>query len=478
VPSRSYDAIHIVGNDSPAHVKKFKMKSGARLRLLRRTLRGRRVLAQYVHELKVPDIESETGDKSKETIDLVASIVMACPNLERLVGFYATYDHGFDRLTYALSTRRKLKEHVWMIGENEEITKRSHKQLPPGLMDPMQTEAFLHFHEMWSSLHTLFLHSQNMGILEHDIFLGVFDRLPSLKHLCISNFDIDDFNDATLQALPALQSLRLQNLHGITDQGLSRFASAPTSQTLRRLSLINLEIMSMLVISKLLAHLTELERFTLMQENSPELPSDALVIQPIIASSSVSFVHWDILVPGVGANNFASSVLASGFPALRTIRSPSDHHGALQAVCRPRGQIVLASDKYSLAQRNALSKEENKYLRTLFAARKNAQERLEEARKTVQFKVVVDEDGLIRQVYDFNGFIGKIGSRITYTLKPDMPNSDNAVIDIGDLVDGPKEGNVKDGCTGLWNASHPAGKKWWGHTERYRWRVIDLQRFF
>lgn len=475
---RSYDTIHIVGHDSPMHVKKFKMRHGARLRLLRRTLRARRVLAQYVHELKVPDMQTETGEKSKETIDLVASIVMSCPNLERLVGFYATYNHEFNRLTHALSTRKNLKEHIWIVGENEDITNRSHKQLPPGLMDPRQTEAFLHAHELWTSLDTLILHSQNMGIVEHDVFLGVFCRLPSLQHLYISNFDIDDFNDRILQALPPLQSLRLQDLHGITDQGLSRFASAPASQTLRRLSLVNLDIMSILVISKLLAHLTELERFTLMQKNSPELPSDALAIQPIIASSSVSFIHWDILIPGSGDDHFANSILAGGFPALRTIRSPSDHHGTLQAVCKPRAQIVLASDKYSFAQRSALAKETNKHLRNLFAARKKAQERLEEARKTVQFKIVVDEDGLIRQVYDFNGFFGNISSQITYTLKPDVLGSDNAVIDVADLLDGTKESNVKDGCTGLWNASHPAGKKWWSHTERYRWRVVNLQRFF
>ncbi len=425
----------------------------------------------------MPDLQTEL-EKSKDTIDLVASIVMACPNLERLVGFYTSYGHSFDRLTHALSTRKKLKEHVWIIGQNDEITNRSHKQLPPGLMDRAQTEAFLHFHDVWSSLHTLFLHSHNMGILEHDVFVGVFDRLPSLKHLCISNFDVDDFNDTTLQALPALQSLRLQDLPGITDQGLYRLASAPTSQGLRRLSLINLDISSILVLSKLLAYLAELERFTFIQESSPELLTGELIIEPIMASPSLSYVHWDILQPGSGNNRFASSVLAGGFPALRTIRSPSDYNGILQAICRPRAQVVLASDKYSFAQRSALAKDPNKQVRTLFAARKKAQERLEEARKIVQFKVVVEEDGLIRQVYDFNGFVGRIGSQIQYTLKPDVPNSDNAVIDFADLTDGTKEANVKDGCTGMWNASHPAGKKWWSHTERYRWRVIDLQRFF
>ncbi|MCJ1361022.1 hypothetical protein MMC16_000118 [Acarospora aff. strigata] len=494
--SRSYDTIHIVGDDSAAHVKKFKMKYGVRLKLLRRTLRGRRVLAQYVRELNVPEIRTDSADKSKETIDLVASIVMACPNLEKLVGFYTTYDHNFDRLTHALSTRRKLKERVWVIGENEEITDRSHNQLPPGLMDPAQTEAFLQFHEMWTSLDTLFLHSQNMGILEHEVFVGVFRRLPSLQHLCISNFDIDDFNDATLQALPPLQSLRLQGLPGITDQGLSRFAGAATSQTLRRLSLINLEIKSILVLSKILAHLTSLDRFTFIQESSPSLLSDVPIIQPILASPTLSYIHWDILAPGPANPNFASSVLAGGFPSLRTIRSPTDHDGLLQSICRPRAQVVLASDKYNLAaQRSALARAQDptgpgpdpKHVRTLFAARKRAQERLEEARNTVSFKVVVDEDGLISQVYDFSGFVGRIGSRITYSLRPDVAGSDVAVVEVEDLLgrgcavkgmEREKEGNVKDGCTGMWNASHPAGKKWWWHTERVRWRGVELGRFF
>jgi hypothetical protein len=477
----SYDTIHIVGNDSPAHVKKFKVKSGIRLKLLRRTLRSRRVLAQYVRELKVPETEVGMANRSKDTIDLVASIVMACPNLERLVGFYATYDHNFDRLTHALSTRKNLKEHVWIIGENQEITNRSFKQLPPGLMDQTQKAAFLQFHATWNSLHSLFLHSQNMGILEHDVFLGVFSRLPSLQHLYISNFDVDDFNDATLQALPALQSLRLQDLHGITDQGLSRFATAPTSRSLRRLSIINLEITSLLVISRILANLTELDRFTLIQETSPDIPPDALIIQPIMASSSLSYMHWDIHQPSLANTHLASSILAAGFPALRTIRSPTDPHGALQAICKPRAQLVLASDKYHFAQRSALAlarESDNPHLRTLFAARQKAQERLDEARKSVRFQVVVDEDGVVRQVHDFNGFVGRVGSPIAYSLRPDVPGSDRAVVEMGDLWDGRREVEVRDGCTGMWNASHPVGRKWWWHVERFRWRGVDLQRFF
>ncbi|KAA6415582.1 MAG: hypothetical protein FRX48_00298 [Lasallia pustulata] len=458
-------------------MKKYKMKSGVRLKLLRRTLRERRVLAQYVREVKAPCLQSETIARRRETIDLVASIVMACPNLERLVGFYPIYDHEFDRLTHALSTRKRLKEHVWIIGENDAVTQRSHRQLPPGLMDMEQVGNFLHFHEAWTSLTTLLIHSHNRGVLEHDVFIDVFNRLPSLRDLCISGFDADDFNDATLQALPALRSLRLQALPGISDQGLWRFASAPTTCGMRCLSLVDLGIVSLLVVSKLLAHMTDLRRFTLVQESPLELPVGTLIFQPVLASS-LEYMHWDIRAPGTANASLASSIRAAGFPKLRTLRAPSDHDGVLQAVCRPRAQIVLPSDKYSTAHRNAMTDDRGNLDRTLFAARKLAQERLEEARKTVQFKVVVDEGGVVMQIYDFNGFVGTTGSKITYTLKPDIPGSDDAVIDVSDVTNNSKEANVKDGCTGLWNASHPAGKKWWNHSERFRYRPVDLQTFF
>ena len=458
-------------------MKKYKMKSGVRLKLLRRTLRERKVLAQYVREIKAPCLQTDMIAKRRGNIDLVASIVMACPNLERLLGFYPIYQHQFDRLTHALSTRKRLKEHAWIVGENDAVTQRSHRQLPPGLMDMEQVHSFLHSHEAWTSLTTLLIHSHNQGVLEHDIFIDIFNRLPSLQHLYVSGFDVDDFNDATLQALPALQSLRLQALHGITDQGLWRFASAPAAHGMRCLSLIDLGIVSLLVISKLLAHMTDLRRFTLVQDSSPELPVGTLVFQPVVASP-LEYMHWDVRTPGSANASLANSIRAAGFPKLQTLRAPSDHDGVLQAVCRPRAQIVLPSDKYSTAHRRAMTDDPGKFHWTLFAARKLAQGRLEEARKTVQFKVVIDEGGVVMQIYDFNGFVGTIGSKITYSLTPDVSGSDDAVIDILDLTNNSKEVSVKDGCTGLWNASHPAGKRWWSHTERFRYRPVDFQNFF
>ncbi|KAI9778906.1 MAG: hypothetical protein M1835_004818 [Candelina submexicana] len=481
VRAQLYDTIWIVGNDSHLQQKKYKMKHGVRLKLLRRTLRERRVLGQYVRELKVPDLQRRDGLVSREGseyLDLVASVVMACPNLERLVGFFPIYQHRFDRLRHALSTRRKLKEHVWIVGDNAGQMEKSRKELPFGGLQHEQGVAFLQYHEMWDSLHTLFLHSLSVGVLPHELFVGTFKRLPSLKHLYVSNFSADHFNDLTLQALPVLHSLHLQDLHGVTDDGLMRLASISSLHHLRRLSLINLEVRSLPVVSRLFWNLPDLVRFSLVQESSPELPVGGFAMQPVIASSSVEYIHWDVLVPGSANGNLAKSILAGGFPNLRKLRAPSDHHGVLQSVCIPRAQIALASDKYSFVQRQAVLPDKNRYMRNLSAARKAAQERIEEARTSVRFRILVDEDGILQEAYDINGFLGMIGSRIVYSLVPDLPGSDNAVIDVLDLLDSGKEAHVKDGCTGMWNNHHPVGKRWWSHTERYRYRPMDLQKFF
>ena len=196
----------------------------------------------------------------EDILNTVASIVMSCPNLERLTGFHIIYGHRFDRLTHALSTRIRLQEHLWLIGENEAVTQRSFQQLSPGLMDVDQKTLFTGFHDMWQSLTTLVLHSQDQGILERDVFvnrknfddprkckgLGILHRLPSLKHLCISSFDMDDFDDSTLQQLPVLRSLRLQDLEGVTFWGLSEFSKSRSAFGIRRLALVNLDVSNFL----------------------------------------------------------------------------------------------------------------------------------------------------------------------------------------------------------------------------------------
>ena len=477
-----------MGHDSKENIKKYKMKAGVRLKLLRRTLRERTFLAHYVRELKVPRLQADGDLIGKDTINTVASIVMACPNFERLVGFYPIYGHEFDRLTHALSSRRKLKEQLWLIGENAAITQRSHRQLAPGLMDPEQKSSFVQYHSAWSSLTTLILHSPNQGILEKDIFIntktasqsqdprklrgpGILHRLPSLQHLCISSFDMDDFDDFILQHLPALHSLRLQDLEGITFWGLSEYSRTRNAFSLRSLALVNVDITYISAISNLLLHLKNLKRFTLVQDTSPEVAEGEIVIHPIIANSQLEYLHWEIPVPGSANINLANSIRAKGFPRLRTLRAPCDHDGLLQALCKPRAQCELPSD-WSSRYLNDLPPN------SLRAARGAAQERIEQAWAKVQFRVIVEENGMAHEIFDFQGFIGAIGSKITYSLEPDVPGSDTALVDFDDVISGREEIGGKNFCKGGWNANHADGNKWWQHAERPRYRPVELAKFF
>ncbi|CAI7564037.1 unnamed protein product [Penicillium discolor] len=376
-----YNSIHIVGNDSPAQLKKYRLKRGSRLKLLRRTLRERKLLANLVYELRVPQLDllfttMKQGTLWQEYRDMVASVVMVCPNLERLLGLSIPYHHEFDRLTHALSTRKKLKEHTWVLGEPAEASELSPRDDScPGSLGPSQMFEFLDYHTSWANLETLMLYGLNgNGSLEPSISLRMFNVLPSLRNLCITSFNKDSFDNDTLMCLPPLESLRLENLAGITDAGLSQYTSRPESLSLKTLVLVEQNIESLLVVSKILASLRQLERFKIVQtEKCPTLPDEDMIFQPILASSTLKYLHWDVACPDPGTAltqldtlpfqkptkpsntpnyHLAQSIISAGFPQLEALRAPSDVEppGALQAVCRPilKGQALLRPDRYSL----------------------------------------------------------------------------------------------------------------------------------
>lgn len=381
VRAKLYSRIHILGNDSPAQLKKYKLKRGSRLKLLRRTLRERKLLANLVVELRVPqmDLLFTTGKQTaqwEEYRDLVASVVMVCPNLERLLGLSISYHHEFDRLTHALSTRKKLKEHTWILGEASETSELSPRSTAcPGSLGPLQMFEFLDYHVSWTNLETMTLYAlDEKSSLEPSIFLRMFTHLPSLRHLCIANFNADAFADSALLCLPALESLRLERLPGVTDTGLTQYTSRLESQTLKSFTLIEQNVESLLVISKILSSLRQLERFQIVQSDQcPNLETDDMVFQPLLASSTLEYLHWDVACPNPGTalskldyapfvkppkhtqtpnSHLAQSILSAGFPRLETLRAPSDIEppGVLQAVCQPipNGQALLQPDRYSL----------------------------------------------------------------------------------------------------------------------------------
>lgn len=360
--SALYEDIQLVGCDSILHTKKkLKMKYGTRLTLLRRTLRGRPDLAEYVKSLKVPAMPDAAKSKKEqdEYLELVASLVMACPNLERLAGLYPTYNHEFSRFDHALSTRRKLTEKVWII--NPSPFQRQHRYqlsedaehltpvLSPAQLLPEQCMTFLTNHTNWTHLQTLFLHCNPGGTIDSALFVNIFHSLPSLENLYVSGFSASSFNDATLLSLPSLKSLRLDNLPGVSASGLSNYASPARTDSLTSLSLISIPLLSLPVLVRLFSHMKSLTHFTISQAPSPSLPIGTdIFLHPYLASPTLQYLHWEFTNADddKATQILAKSIVFSGFPSLKAIRAPTDHDGALQRLCRPRERIELPGDRY------------------------------------------------------------------------------------------------------------------------------------
>lgn len=381
-----YTNIEIVGDDDSSMLQKWRLPRAARLVRLRSTLRSKHLLAALVKTIHVPDPHiplylpnDYPNPEYDEYLCTLASVVMSCPNLEALTGFIPFYNHTFDRLTHALSTRTKLRQHVWVIAENDDVSARSQKQLPPGLLDEHQVYQFTHYHDRWTNLETLMLCSPaSLGVIEHDLFIHVLHSLPSLQNLCISTFDADDFHDRTLLSLPPIQRLRLEECNGITEHGLTRWAASPVAFQIKELTLLHQRIVHLSTLSKMLASLSHLTKFTILQNDiAPSFmhEEERVTLQPTLASSSLTFLHWDFLcredqVPGqhpragtrasstlrygrLSANaHLALSMQHDGFPQLALLRAPRDTapYGALQSVClaAPENNFLLPEERSSL----------------------------------------------------------------------------------------------------------------------------------
>jgi hypothetical protein len=554
-----YEDIQLSGSDSILHTKKrFKVKYGTRLKLLRRTLRSRPDLAGYVKCLKVPAMPDglPTKKEQDEYVDLCASLIMACPNLERFPGFYPSYRHEFSRIVHALSSRPKLTERVWVIEASPFQRQKRYTFdqdsefltpiMAPGLLLPEQCIELLIYHMRWEHLHTLFLHCNEGGTIDSLLFSDIFNSLPSLEHLNVSSFPAPSFNDSTLTSLPSLRSLRLENLAGISATGLSHYAASTCSDTLTHLSLIRVPLLSLPVLARLFSHLVSLTHFTISQEASPALPIGVdIFLHPYLASETLSYLHWELTNPDddIATGVLAKSIFFNGFPALRTIRAPTDFNGTLQKLCKPRNRIEIPGDRYrnigmpvsvgiphtqSLPNMPASSARSTYSLShhprsskssifmtspsrstfsfhnerseahpdpspvagmSLVTARRLAQARIDAAANQPKFHIIIwDAECQFVERHAVGGFMGDMNSKIYYSLAPDVAGMDEAVVSIdgpGGLLDPGEEKRFRDGCTGSWNleTAHSggrgkAGKERWWHTERGRWRGVELGRFF
>lgn len=508
--------------------------------MLRRTLRANPLLAAIVRHLKVPapEFAASSAFAAKGAIPgvndydaLVASLVMACPNLESLVGLNTTYDHSFRRIFHALATRSNLKDVSWLIQasphQKQQRIQASTQQLGlvmPGELRPYQELAFLEQHQNWSRLESLTIHCLPGATLTPESLLtSTLDYLPALKHLHLCNVPPNGFNDANLLALPPLHTLTLSHIGGITSGGLSAFATRVSSLSLRKLTLRHTPLTSLAALARILSNLGTLDVFSLVQAFPPSMPDDdtfALWMMPYLASSSVRKLHWDITshasCASVADDILARSIGAGGFPALRVIRVLNDPDGIFQDLCYPVERLDLHTDRFrhiddtsspasptkfffkssstnntsplpsprTPQQHSPLNNARHPPYTSLHTARLAAQARLEAAHARPRFTVnVTDEDGITTDTFGLAGFIGEPGSKIRYHLLPDDGSSDDkgGLVDVRDLDGdaGESLAGGKVGCDGRWNAREGVvtdrkEKERWYHTERGRWTRMRL----
>lgn len=372
-----YEDIQLVGQDSAQQKKKYKGVHTTRLVLLRRSLRADPRLAEMVRSIKVPALPDDAPIEAGAYHDIVASVVKACPNLERLDGFYPSYNHGESRLFSALTSKEKLKEMTWVIDAmpsdfghhgHKSHSSRSKNRLsaadsfsklhsnPYSYLTAQLANKFVRHHMNWNELSHLTIHCLPGANLRtpNGLINIVLTYLPSLQSLYLSHVPAQSFDDSHLLDLPRrLKKLSISHCSGVTATGLSTFVTHSSAQDLETLTLIHQNLDSLPAIVRILSKLYKLTTFNLVQSMAPALPDDtfAIWLMPYLASPSLKNLHWDILESenyGVTKADdiLARSITANGFPSLRTLRVPCDPDGLFQALCKPKERVDLPGDRY------------------------------------------------------------------------------------------------------------------------------------
>ncbi|RDA84802.1 hypothetical protein CP532_6540 [Ophiocordyceps camponoti-leonardi (nom. inval.)] len=464
-----YSDIRIDGPDAPVRKRRARTTAaqGCRMTLLRQTLRANPDLAGLVRSLKVPRLDAlMTMTPPAQYEELVVSLVMACPNLERLSGPALSYGSTLQSgLFHALATRSNLRDVGWLLEPTAADGAPSPRHRGQGL-------AFVEQHRNWTRLSSLSIHCLPGAPLASagKFVTATLKALPAIQHLHLSGLPASTFDDESLLALPRLKSLTLSSMAGITSGGLSSFASRPNSSSLRKLHLRHTPLTSLPALARMLSNLRQLVSFALVQETPPLMPkSDSFVLcmMPYLASSGLASLHWDMTGSLIGGKSqeeggsvsaaddmLARSIQAGGFPGLRSLRAPNDPTGLFQGLCRPIERADLPEDRIrSLAKASSSSSAPSSPTRkglllvktrslpvmnngamkpstNLLEARLQAQSRIESARGGGhRFRVEVEnEAGRVVDSFGLGGYIGTVGSPIRYHLLPDSGGSSGCFV--------------------------------------------------
>jgi hypothetical protein len=420
----------IPGSLSQKKNRRFSMtRPKSQLDLLVRTLSEAPSLAFLIQRVHVSTALAEelaggnvSSSQRRSAHRLLRNVIETCTEVERVNNYSPPVVREHAQWYRLLFSCERLRSHAWMLDLN---------QIPS-----FPLGRFTDSHDNWQCLETLVLSrtSISSAVMGPGIIATIANRLPSLQHLMVSNFSKEDFHNGTLLSLKPLLSLRLENLEGVTDQGFKQLADSPNASSLSSLSLINLELTSLRTIQNLFANLTRLRRFRLVQNTSPTFPVGHTTNKPnLLSSPSLEYLHWDTLLPGLAISVLAASIATACLPNLRTLKTPSDPNGELQALCRPIPRCALTASDIEFLQRF----DPDSRVRSLRLSHLQAQLRVKESRRRRSLEVgvaVSDEGERTRSMRVMCEDLGDVTSQIEYSLEPDVEGrGDKALASLGDV---------------------------------------------
>lgn len=403
-------------------------KPKSQLDILLRTLNEAPSLAFLIRRIQIPTAlakelagEDVSLSQRRAAHRSLRDVLEICTEVEFVSGYTAPATQEYAEWFGLLFSCERIRAHAWLL---------SLDQAPV-----FNYGQFVDLHERWEWLETLVLCKNDFSdaSMGPGIISGITRRLCSLKHLMVSNFGKDDFHNGTLLSLGPLNSLRLENLDGVTDQGLAQFASSPNAYSLESLSLINLELTSLRTLQQLLQHLTRLRRLRFVQNTSPTLlPGTSQTSnRNSLASKTLQYLHWDTLIAGGAIFALARSISSASLPNLRELKVPSDTDGSLQALCRPIHRCALTASDVQFLN----SVDMDRCTRSLRLSRLQAQLRVRESRRRPSMSVVIsDEAEQTQHTHVIGSYLGDVTSRIEYLLEPDVKGKDEALASLGDVA--------------------------------------------
>ena len=364
----------------------------------------------------------DTSDAQRKAAhNMVREVIETCTEVELITGYNPPATRENAEWYKLLFGRGRINAHAWSLD-----LRRS---------PVFGMGRFTDLHEKWQRLETFVLCKTDPS--DRALGLGIISALTnslwSLKHLMVSGFGKDDFHNGTLLALKPLQSLRLENLEGVTDQGIFQLSQSRNAFSLESLSLIGLELASMRTIQALLENMPRLRRFRLVQDASPTLlmGSGPQNKRNALVSGSLEHLHWDTLLPGPATESLAQSIRTSSFPSLRTLKAPCDPNGSLQALCRPILGRSLTTDDLTFLD----SVDQDRYTRSLRLSRLQAHLRIRDARSEPSVSVVVSDEEKQTQETDVIGsYLGDVMSKVEYMLEPDVQGEEEALALLGHVT--------------------------------------------